>query len=114
MSEEKSDALGVTLAVWPLVVGVAVAATGLESAEKAAVLGGALVTTALVLFDADRWKLRAWPYVLGSFLFWLVALPVYVHQRGKRGAPKRLALCLVSLVLFVAGMVASSMRRGDF
>jgi hypothetical protein len=69
----------------------------------------------IVAFDAPRWGLRRWLWVVLVLLFWLLLLPVYGFMRRYKGAPVHWGLGLLSIATFfvLLVMVASKQIEAD-
>jgi hypothetical protein len=63
--------------------------------------GGLLANVVLVGVDASRHKQRGARYVVGAFFLWMIVFPIYMRRRAYWGAPNRLGLAILTVILFL-------------
>jgi hypothetical protein len=96
----QSDHLGWVLVALPCIVAPVVLLV--PEADRFASYGMIIACAALVAWDCKRWKIYpSARWVVGTLMLWLVAYPLYLHERGKRGATKLLVPGLCAAGLFM-------------
>lgn len=106
LADGRGDSLGWVILAVPAVGGALVPVTNaLGLATVHSLLGFVVPITTIVLIakDAPRWGMRGSRFILGLLLIWMIAFPLYFHERAKRGAPRRVLLAIASVALYLVG-----------
>jgi hypothetical protein len=94
------DALGWALVVTPAAGGLFAMLMPTADLSTVASIGTLIATVVMIGIDAKSRRMKGSRFVVGAVLLWLVFYPLYIHRRASFGAPKRLALALVSMLIY--------------
>jgi hypothetical protein len=106
------DPLGWALIALPVVGGVAEVLLP-SSAGTAASYATLFATIVLIGVDAHRHRQQAASHVWKAVLLWVVFYPVYMHERARWGAPRRLALAIGATLFFTGTGIYRVVLAGD-
>ena len=107
---EENDWVGWVLLALPAAGGALEAIQSPMNDSNRLVAGAVLMTVVVIGFDAQRRRQVAAPWIFGALCVFAITFPVYMHYRAKWGAPRRLALSLVSVAILLAGMAVHVAR----